>query len=177
MNAACADSKEKTPGKHYLAGGLLQTFWIVLIASVSVIIAQQHFQKMGTINTFLKQEMEMNLRHEHPPGRSGRAVNWPRFTATNAKASICSRLRIRTLLHFRTRTFIFWLYITQPESQSLTLQVTNQSQSLSVGEEEGKQGWNGQEQLVPAHPLPLTHPSPAHEDSTAERQSWRPQGV
>lgn len=45
------------PAKHYLAGGLLQTLWIVLTAWISILIPHEGFQKMQTTNTFLKKKL------------------------------------------------------------------------------------------------------------------------
>lgn len=77
------------------------------------------------------------------------------------------------------------LFITQPESQSLALQVTNQSQAVSGGEE-GKQVWNGQQQFAKMKPnFCLTPPAPSGaappgfqarvEDSFSE--GWKSQQV
>lgn len=109
---------------------------------------------------------------------SGKAVNWPHSTGINAKALICSRLMIRALglILGEELSFSDWqpeLFITQPESQSSALQVTNQSQALSVGEE-GKQVWNGQQQFVKTKPnFCLTPPASCPPWSSSTRISSR----
>lgn len=118
---------------------------------------------------------------------SGKAVNWPRSTGINAKALICSRLMIRALglTLGEELSFSDWqpeLFITQPESQSSALQVTNQSQALPVGKE-GKQVWNGQQQFLvkqnptsASHPLPPAHPVAAPREFQGSIEDNFPEG-
>lgn len=129
---------------------------------------------MQTTNNFLKKKPMHRAA-------SGKAVNWPHSTGINAKALICSRLMIRALglILGEELSFSDWqpeLFITQPESQSSALQVTNQSQALSVGEE-GKQVWNGQQQFVKTKPnFCLTPPASCPPRSSSTRissQYWR----
>lgn len=112
---------------------------------------------------------------------SGEAVNWPHSMGINAKALICSRLMIRALglILGEELSFSDWqpeLFITQPESQSSALQVTNQSQALSVGKE-GKQVWNGQQQFAKTKPnFCLSPPASCPPWSSSTRisgQYWR----
>lgn len=101
--------------------------------------------------------------------------------AINAEALICSRLMIRALALILGEELSFsdWqpeLFITQPESQSSALQVTNQSQALSVGKE-WKQVWNGQQQFAKMKPnFCLSPPASCPPWSSSTRissQSWR----
>lgn len=112
---------------------------------------------------------------------SGKAVSWPHSMEINAKALICSRLMIRALglILGEELSFSDWqpeLFITQPESQSSALQVTNQSQALPVGKE-GKQVWNGQQQLAKIKPNfclspPASYP-PWSSSTRISGQYWR----
>lgn len=116
---------------------------------------------------------------------AGEAVNWPHSMGINAEALICSRLMIRAapgLILGEELSFSDWqpeLFITQPESQSSALQVTNQSQALPIGKE-GKQVWNGQQQFAQTKSnfclSPSAHPGAAPPGFQASIEGSFPEG-
>lgn len=113
---------------------------------------------------------------------SGKAVNWPHSMGINAKALICSRLMIRALglILGEELSFSDWqpeLFITQPESQSSALQVTNQSQALPV-RKGGKTRleWSKRNPTSASHPLPPAHPATAPPGFQARIEGSFPEG-
>lgn len=157
--------KDKTPGP---AWSMLSSSWV--LANTLDSLDCLNFNPYSSPKVFRKcKQQTLSLKSSWDEGMhrapAGRAVTWPHSMGINAKALICSRPMIRALglILGEELSFSDWqpeLFITQIESQSSALQVTNQSQALRVGKE-GEWVWNGQQQFAKMKPKFCLSP-PAH---------------